>query len=124
MKDEVTHCSISSRARSTNDPTRQACDASTRNAPNNGIWAIGTGTPTGTVNGSRLFDYNNLVATATGRTAGATNPATDFQGPYDQKCGLSFAVWKRVKAFMISAFAASGPCQPSTFTHLPGSRSL
>ena len=57
--------------------------ASSRNASNNGIWAIGTGTPTGAVNGTRLFDYNALVGPATSRTAGATNPLTNFQGPYD-----------------------------------------
>lgn len=60
--------------------------ASSRNASNNGIWAIGTGTPTGAVNGTRLFDYNALVSTATGRTVSSgsnQNSATMFQGPYD-----------------------------------------
>lgn len=57
--------------------------ASTRNAANSGIWAIGSGLPTGAVGGTRLFDYGALVGAATGRTAGASNPNTNFQGPYD-----------------------------------------
>uniref|UniRef100_UPI0013D03E18 hypothetical protein n=1 Tax=Enterobacter asburiae TaxID=61645 RepID=UPI0013D03E18 len=58
--------------------------AASRNAANNGIWAIGTGTPTGlAASATRLFDYSSLVSAATGRTAGNTSATTNFQGPYD-----------------------------------------
>jgi hypothetical protein len=57
--------------------------ASSRNNSNNGVWAIGTGTPTSAVNGSRLFDYNALVTAATTRTPGTSSATANFQGPYD-----------------------------------------
>jgi hypothetical protein len=57
--------------------------ASSRNNSNNGIWAIGTGTPTSAVNGTRLFDYNALVSAATSRTPGTSSATANFQGPYD-----------------------------------------
>ena len=60
--------------------------ASVRQAANNGIWQIGTGTPTTAVNGTRILDYNALVSTATGRSVASgtsMNPNTMFQGPYD-----------------------------------------
>ena len=57
--------------------------ASSRNTSNNGVWAIGTGTPTSAVNGTRLFDYNALVSVATSRTPGTSSATANFQGPYD-----------------------------------------
>jgi len=57
--------------------------AASRNASNNGIWQIGTGTPTTAATPTRLFDYNALVSAAfPGRSPGNTM-LTNFQGPYD-----------------------------------------
>lgn len=62
--------------------------ASTRtanaNVNNNGIWAIGGGTPTAAADGVKLFDYNALVSAANpGRTPGTSSATGSFQGPYD-----------------------------------------
>lgn len=83
--------------------------AASRNAANNGIWAIGTGTPTGlAASATRLFDYSSLVSAATGRTAGNTSATTNFQGPYDFYFSNANTVYVADAILGISRFSLTG----------------
>jgi len=82
--------------------------ASTRQNANNGIWALGSGTPTDAVDGTRLFNYNALVSAATGRTPGNGSVTGNFQGPYDFFFSNDDTVYVADSILGISKFTRDG----------------
>lgn len=93
--------------------------ASTRQNANNGIWALGTGTPTGAVDATRLFNYNTLVSAATGRTVASgnnQNSATLFQGPYDFFFSNDNTVYVADSILGISKFTRTGSLWGYSYT--------
>jgi hypothetical protein len=80
--------------------------ASVRQAANNGIWQIGTGTPTSSAASTRLFNYTTLISGAI--TSGALPTGTNFQGPYDFFFASDSIVYVADALLGISKFVRNG----------------